>query len=384
MPGSEEISGKNVSAEQAAQLEGGHVEIPDKSGAPPEGGSDIQKILIKQNERAEEEQRRAEEEQRRKMHSMLLYESVELLKRCKAFPMRPEDLERAGGIGDAYTKARLKPEIIQLLLEGKHDEYLNAMANGAFIFGFYEEPLELGTEKHGLSVHQQMLEGLTRTPEMQRNKGTYKGWYLAEKEGAPVLAWLTSSFPPQGLAPKEFKKTEYCLQMERIMEHGVTGGGLVHFSDVDRLEEPEKIWNFDTVQGVKKFAAHRLLTDVTDEVVRDYPELETIALYHLEKLDFMSKENARYKELQNIQKFPAENSKSAKIFRSRGCQNTAFEQNPLGHASLHTVNEKELYCVPGWMWKKGDIRTFQQRSHAIWRDITGEGNAPADSGEVNV
>ena len=360
-------------SDESKRTDEGHIDIT-KDPVPAESGSGMQKLLI-------EAHRRVMDDQAKKIQETLTNENIELLNRCKTFPIRPEDLERTGGVGESYAKARLKPSTIQLVLDGKHDKYIQEMATGAFIFGFDEEPLDLGSGKRGTSVHQQMLEGLTRTPEMQQNKGKYKGWNLAEQEGGPIHAWATATFPPKGLSQKEFERTEYYQQMKTTIDIGIMKGGLKHFFEMDDIvEKLNKYWYFDTIHGPTKNASHRIFADITEEVVDEYPELASILLYHLETLDFLRQKDGEYEELTDIQKFPADNSKSARFFRSRGCRNIGFEHNKHGLASLQIVNGEELYCVPGWMWKEGDMQTFFCMCQDIWQSkLTQARNAASKS-----
>src|SRR3989344_1502285 len=103
MSKSKDILGKK-DHDQTVSADEGHstVSPSEVQDAPKGSGSDIHKMLMDVNR-----QMMGAQEQP-KMSGLL--EDIELLQRCKTFPIRPEDLERAGGIGDAYTKARLKPE----------------------------------------------------------------------------------------------------------------------------------------------------------------------------------------------------------------------------------------------------------------------------------
>ena len=193
-------------------------------------------------------------------------ESVERIERAQLFPITIEDLERPGGIGETYEQAHIKPETIQLLLEGQHQEYIQRVSDGIFVFGFDEEPLDLQTEKKGPSVFQQMREGLQRSSEQERDQGKFFGWYLAEQKGGSTLAWATCTFPPRRLSADQFRNSYYARHLEYVLSNGITEGGMNYkamYDTGDVIGDIGNYWDFDTIQGNARYAASRLFANIT-------------------------------------------------------------------------------------------------------------------------
>ncbi len=297
---------------------------------------------------------------------------IELLSRCQVYALSVEDLKRPGGIGDAYGRAHMSPDTVQRMLDGQASEYMRHMGDGRFVFGFDEEPLNLNTGMRGPSVFQQMKEGLERTPDEQRTAGKFQGWFLAEAKNGPVHAWATCTFRPENGGSTQAKGKAYDERLSHTLEWGTTGGTMRYSrcEMEDLLPMLQKFWYFDTIQGPTKYAAHLLFADVVAEVCRDHPELEEILLYRLETLDFRSRNQAlQFEELPAVEKFSAQNMKSTGFFRNRGCDNFAYDHNALGFASLQTVGGREIYCIPGWEWMRGNMKTVDRLSQEIKQAI---------------
>ena len=314
-----------------------------------------------------------------------LSEAVERIRNAKLFPMRPEDLERPGGVKETYEEAHITPDTINLKLSGDDGAYNAAVSKGVWVYGFFEKPTRPETGEVGLSVYEQMMEGLSRTEAEKQQKGDFRAWFLAENLDGPMLAWSSCILPPQGIEDPLRTDNPYYVSFRHMVQYGITEG-MEYQPNMFELQEfflknGQRVWNFDTLQQKRgmRHAADRLFAEITEIVSKERPELDIAILYRLGALKFAAQHASAASTEQNIDFEQVlrlgPNLSSYKFFNDRGYVDFAIDSNDSGFAARQIVDGKEILSYPTWIWMCGRMQKIRDRSQQIWKDVmTKNGN----------
>jgi hypothetical protein len=296
---------------------------------------------------------------------------LEIVRDARYVRVGLEDLEREGGLTEGYRKVKIKDEAIDCLDQGDVARVMKATQKGCFVFDINEraknkniiESSVLDQLKLGLKAKARPGEGqlFVRALVDPENKIIASGW------------WKQAVLTDQVLSKKEQKRRDpykrYKADMRHMLHYGTSGEPMQYNREYGHFEQFVKTLDlpncafYDTLFGLKRFAAARMTLEIQEEMLSNNPNLQHIFLYILRSLSLVPSEK------HSIVKFGT-NWASQKFFADRGFTSFAHDFSAEGPAAERQRKKGDMArLTPAWDWLVGDAHFTRKLCFDIWNQI---------------